>query len=179
MAFFLVKFLESIFPFLFNALKRSWDNLTEQQQQALVNAGAIGQFLKNNLNALGGDLVSLISNDLNLDKSIVEATLIALAGKFGLNTASVDEAVAFLQKKLQSANSDAEWNGLLNIILNTGATILSGGALDWVHIALGLGEWVYQNFIAQKQIVVLQPSTAATAINAGSVPNGPVSGSGS
>jgi hypothetical protein len=167
MAFNLIKFLESIFPFLFSALKRSWDNLTPAQQQALVNSGTIGQYLKNNLTALGDDLASLISNDLNIPKDTVEATLIALAAKFGLDTTSVNDAVAFLQKKLQSVSSNEEWNGLLSTILNVGATILSGGAIDWVHVALGLGEWVYQQFIAPKQVVVLQtPVAALNAIGA-------------
>jgi hypothetical protein len=160
---FIIKLLESIFPFLFSALRRSWDNLSQQQQQALIQSGTIGQYLKNNLTILGDDLVSLISNDLNLDRNIVEDTLIALAGKFGVTTTSVNDAVAFLQKKLQSASSNEEWNGLLSTLLNVGATILSGGAIDWVHVALGLGEWVYQQFIAPKQVTILQVQTPAPA----------------
>lgn len=156
---FITRLLESIFPFLFSALRRSWDNLTTEQQQAIVNSGTIGQYLKNNLNAIGGDLVSLISNDLNIPRDIVEATLIALAGKFGLITDKIDEAVAFLQKKLQSASSNEEWNGLLSTLLNVGATILSGGAVDWLHVALGLGEWAYQTFVHDKQVTVLQLPT--------------------
>lgn len=159
----LISILESIFPFLFSALKRSWDNLTPEQQQAIIKSGTIGQYLKNNLTALGGDLVALISNDLNLPKDVVESTLLALAAKLGFTGTAINDAVAFLQNKLQSAKSNEEWNGLLNIILNAGATVLSGGALDWVHIALGLGEWAYQKFIAKTQVTILQmPSTNAT-----------------
>jgi len=168
---FLTRLLESIFPFLFNALKRAWDNLTEEQQQAIINSGTIGQYIKNNLTALGGDLVALISNDLNLPKEVVEATLIALAGKFGLTTEKVDEAVAFLQKKAQSAASNEEWNGLFQTFLKAGAIILSGGAVDWLHLALGIGEWAYQQFIAPKMITVLQQPTHAPVVSPSSGSN--------
>lgn len=177
--FFLVKFLESVFPFLFNALKRSWDNLSTQQQQALVNAGTIGQFLKNNLNALGGDLVSAISTATALPTADVEATLIKLAGEFGLTTTDVNAAVAHLQTKLQAAASTSEWNGLLTTILNAGATILSGGAIDWVHVALGLGEWVYQQFVKPKSVPTLSVNTASQAVDTtmtDTAPNTPPAG---
>jgi len=144
---FITKILESILPFLFSALKRSWDNLTKVQQDALVNSGVIGQYLKNNLTALGGDLVTAIATHTGLPSDTVEGALIAIAKEFGLSTTSVNEAVAFLQSKLQAAESTPLWNGLLSTLLNVGGTILSGGTVDWVHVALGLGEYVYQKFV--------------------------------
>jgi hypothetical protein len=152
------KLLESIFPFLFSALKEAWNNLSTTQQQALINSGTIGQYLKNNLTILGTDLVNLIAKDTGLDPSVVTNTLIGLAGTFGLTTTDINAAVTFLQGKLQNASSDAEWNGILNIILNAGATLLSGGTLNYVHIALGLGEWVYQTFIAPKTAAIVAAS---------------------
>src|SRR5580692_4903436 len=122
MAFNILKFLEGIFPFLFNALKRSYDSLSPAQQQALVNSGTIGQFLKNNLTAVGTDLAALIAKQTGLTEQEVSDTLINLASTFGLNTTVVNDAVTFLQGKLQGAASSAEWNGILNIILNAGAT---------------------------------------------------------
>jgi hypothetical protein len=155
---FLSKLLESIFPFLFSALKRSWDNLTQSQQTALTNAGVIGQFLKNNLTALGGDLVQAISNQTGLSEVIVQQTMLALANEFGLQTTDVNAAILHLQSKLTAAQSTSEWNGLLSTILNAGATILSGGAIDWVHVALGLGEWVYQQLIKGTPIAAVTPA---------------------
>ena len=143
----IIKFLEGIFPFLFSALRRAYDNLSTDQQQALVNSGMIGQLLKNNLTILGNDLVTLIAKQTGLTEQQISDTLIHLAGQLGLNTTSVNDAVAFLQNKLTSVASNSEWNGILTIILNVGATFLSGGSLDWVHIAIGIGEWVYQHFI--------------------------------
>src|ERR1700760_3972279 len=127
---FLTKILESILPFLFSALKRSWDNLTSTQQTALVNSGIIGQYLKNNLTALGGDLVTAISQHTGLPESTVQATLLGIAADFGLTTSDVNEAVSFLQSKLTSAINTPLWNGLLSTLLNVGGTILSGGTID-------------------------------------------------
>lgn len=161
---FLIKLLESVFPFLFNAFKKAWDNLTEDQQQSLINSGMIGQYLKNNLNILGTDLVKLIvANVPGLTEESVTTTLISLAGVFGVTTTDVNQAVEALQNKLKSAASNAEWNGLLSIILNAGATVLSGGTLDWVHIAIGLGEWAYQKFIAPQSASIIKASPTVTA----------------
>lgn len=150
MSFNILKFLEGIFPFLFSALKRSYDSLSKEQQQALVNSGMIGQFLKNNLAMIGADLTTLIAKQTGLTEQEVSDTLIHLASTFGLNTTAVNDAVKFLQDKLSGAASSAEWNGILTIILNAGATFLSGGSLDWAHIAIGIGEWVYNTFIKPK-----------------------------
>lgn len=175
---FITKLLESIFPFLFSALKRAWDGLTTTQQQALVNAGTIGQFLKNNLTALGGDLVTAIANYTKLPTATVETTILALAAEFGLTTTDINQAVSYLQGKLQSSVNTPEWNGLLSAMLNVGATILSGGTLNWLHVALGLGEWVYQQFIqpltgiALPSVVQGTPGATVTATtNSGSLPN--------
>lgn len=165
MAFFLIKFLESIFPFLFSALKRAYDNMTPYQQNALKNSGMVGQLLKNNLTALGTDLVTFISGKTGLSEQEVSDLLIALAKTFGLTTTSINDAVAFLQSKVSGAASDAEWNGLFQVILNAGATILSGGAIDWLHVALGLGEWVFQTFIKPTPAVSLVIPISTTAIN--------------
>lgn len=163
MPFFLVKILESILPFLFSALKRSWDNLTKDQQNAIINSGMIGQYLKNNLNALSGDLVAAIAKATGLPAATIESTLLALAVKFGYKSDDVDKAVTFLQDKLKNAASNEDWNGLLTIILNAGGTLLSGGSLDWVHLALGLGEFAYQKFVSPRLVETISvPSTDVT-----------------
>lgn len=160
MAFSIVKFLEGIFPFLFSALKRSYDSLSTAQQQALVNSGTIGQLLKNNLTAVGTDLATLVAKETGLTEQEASDTLIHLAATFGLTTTVLNDAVSFLQSKLTSAASNPEWNGILNIILNAGATFLSGGSLDWAHIAIGIGEWVFQTFIKPKAPVTVTPVAA-------------------
>lgn len=158
---FLSKILESIFPFLFNALRRAWDSLTTDQQNAVVNSGLIGQFLKNNLTILGTDAVNELVKLTGLPADTVTSLLISLAGKLGLTTTDVNNAVSYIQGKLSGAASNEEWNGLLQIILQAGASILSGGAVDWVHLALGLAEWAYQKFIAHVDIPVITPAVAA------------------
>lgn len=172
---FITRILESILPFLFNALKRAWDNLTSTQQQALVNSGVIGQYLKNNLTALGGDLVTAIANHTGLKVDVVESTLIQIATAFGCDPAAdIDKAVAFLQAKLQGALNTPLWNGLLSTLLNVGGTILSGGTIDWLHVALGLGEYVYQQFVRPVSLTTLPvaPIQAGTIGSAG--PGSPV-----
>lgn len=152
---FLSKILESIFPFLFNALKRAWDNLTQSQKDAVVHSGLIGQFLKNNLDILGDAAVTELAKLTGLPAETVTSLLIALAAKLGLTTTDVNSAVSYIQGKLKAAASNEEWNGLLQIILQAGASILSGGAVDWVHLALGLAEWAYQKFIAPTPVPVI------------------------
>lgn len=170
MSFNLIKLLESIFPFLFNALKRAYDNLSETQQTALVNSGTLGQLLKANLKVLGDDLVAAAAKETGLTPQQVTDTYIHLAGIFGFNTNVLNDAVDFLQKKLSGAASTPEWNGILNIILNAGATFLSGGALDWTHIAIGIGEWVYQNFIKGKDLPSIEPTLTTNVSNTPDVP---------
>jgi|GEM_PF-2659561 len=186
--FFLTKILESILPFLFSALKRSWDNLNENQQQALVNSGVIGQYIKNNLTALSGDLVTAISTSTGLPSDVIEPTLITIAGELGLKTTSVDDAVKHIQSLLTVAKGSTLWNGILQTALSVGATALSGGTLNWVHIGLGLGEYVYQTFIAPKELpaiaAIVTPivnqitssiDKAAPALQASNVPGGVLS----
>lgn len=157
---FITRILESILPFLFSALKRTWDNLTSDQQKALTNSGIIGQYLKNNLTALGSDLVKAIASHTNLPESEVQSALLDIAGKFGLTTTEVDKAVAFLQAKLQEAEGTPLWNGILSTLLNVGGTILSGGTIDWVHVALGLGEYVFQTYVKPVQLLGVGPVNA-------------------
>jgi hypothetical protein len=140
-------FLQKIFPFLFKAMQRSWNKLPKDQQDAIVKSGKIGQLIKTNLDIAGSKLITLIALETGLSEVTVGEILINLSKKFGNDTAYADSAAVYLQRKLMQASSDEEWNGLLTIILNAGATLLTGGALQWAQIAIGLGEWAYQKFI--------------------------------
>lgn len=155
----ITKLLESIFPFLFSALKRAWDSLTEEQQDAITNSGIVGQYLKNNLTALSADLITAITKATGLPASTIESMLISLAQKMGMTTTSADNAAAnavtYIQNKLKTAASDEQWNGFLQTLLNAGATILTGGALNWAHLALGIGEWAYRQYVEPLNIPVL------------------------
>lgn len=140
-------FLQKLFPFLFKAMQRAWDALPGYQQDAVLNSGTIGQILKTNLDTATEELIALIIKKTGLPAYYVDDVLIGLARVFGYQTNSVNDATAYLQKKLSGAASNEEWNGLLTIILNAGATLLTGGTLKWAQIAIGLGEWAYQKFI--------------------------------
>lgn len=166
-------FFEQIFPFLFSALQRAWDQLTPIQQSAVTNSGIIGQLLKNNLTILGDDLVELIAEKTDLPKEDIQLTLTNLAAKLGFTGTELNDAVKFLQGKLSSAASDEDWNGLLKTVLIAGGTLLSGGTLDWPTLALGVGEWAYQNIIVKKvpsvasvaNTVVADATEAANVVN--------------
>ncbi len=143
----LKKILQKIFPFLFSALQRAWGKLPKDQQDAIVNSGQIGQIIKTNLQTSGANILTFIVLETGLSTETVNELVIALAEKLGHFTKDAIAATEFLKTKLKTASSDEEWNGLLTIILNAGATLLSGGVLQWAQIALGLGEWAYQKFI--------------------------------
>ena len=94
------KIAEKALPFLFSKLILIWDSLTEEEKDALIQSGQIGQILKEEL--LNGEtaVIDAISVKTGLTPEDVSVTLIALAKTMGYNVKTVQQFIDVLQNKI-------------------------------------------------------------------------------
>lgn len=123
----LKKIAEKILPFLFSKITLIWDSLSQEEKDALIKSGQIGQIIKLEL-ANGAEVVLVaIATKLGLTPVEVESTLLALATAMGYKVTTVNEFIDFLQAKIDKGLSDEDWDLLWETI--------SG----WTHLDTNIG----------------------------------------
>lgn len=143
-------FFEKVFPFLFNAVERAYDGLTQAQKNALLLGGQFGQLLKTCLTEGYSALVDKAASELNLTQAQVDDLLTALAKKLNINISAPSELIDKLQAQVNAGMEDSSWDALWTTVSGQLAIIIGGGAINWPTLALGLLEFVYQKFIQPK-----------------------------
>ena len=141
--------IESIFPFLFNAVERFFDKLPKDQQQALIQAGQFGQVIKKFLND-GYQAIIDESEKLGIDSMTADKLLNDLGGKLGLTVKDGADLIDQLQAKVNAGLQDSAWDNLWTSVSGQLAIIIAGGTINWPTLALGLIEFVYRKFVQPK-----------------------------
>ncbi|QTE37462.1 hypothetical protein J3L18_30930 [Mucilaginibacter gossypii] len=138
--------LESIFPFLFNAVERFFDKLPKDQQQSLIQAGQFGQIIKKFLTE-GYQAIIDEAGKIGIDSMTADKLLNDLGGKLGLTVKDGADLIDQLQAKVNAGLQDSAWDNLWTSVSGQLSIIIAGGAINWPTLALGLVEFVYQKFI--------------------------------
>lgn len=142
--------LEKLFPFLFNAIEREWDNLPQVDKDALLKAGQFGQIVKLELSNGYDAIVKAAADELGMNIDQVNQLIVELEKKLNIDAHSPQDFIDKLQAYVNKGLEDSAWDNLFHSITSQLAIILSGGKFDWSTLALGLVQFVYEKFIAKK-----------------------------
>lgn len=137
----LISILQSIFPFLFNAAKKQWNNLPKDQQEALLHGTGITQIIKDNLDKTETEVKGLIVVYTGRASTDVNNILDNVFKEFNVFT------LAELQTLLKGAQNTLKWNGTLTTIASAISIFISGGKLTWEGLLIGLLQFAYKQFI--------------------------------
>jgi hypothetical protein len=138
------------FIHLLSGAKTAFNELSPEQQQALINGVNISQIIKENYSKGETAVVELIATQTGLPNDVVAASILAIAKDAGINITSVQGYLDALADKVQAGITDNGWNSLFSDIAAFGASWLSTGSLNWISLSMGLIEFVYQHSVASK-----------------------------
>jgi hypothetical protein len=142
--------VEKILPFMFSKLTLIWDELSQEEKDALIKSGQIGQILKEQLANGEAAVVNAISEKLGLTPDEVNKTLLALAKAMRYNVDTVSEFIDLLQAKINAGLEDNEWDELWEMVSGTLMAVASGSPINWVGLIAGIGKFVYDTFIKKQ-----------------------------
>ncbi len=135
---------------MYSKLTLVWDSLTQEEKDALIKSGQIGQILKEELANGEAAVVNAISEKLGLTPEEVNTTLLALAKAMGYNAATVTEFIDQLQAKINAGLQDSEWDELWETVTGTLMALESGSPVNWIGLIVGIGKFVYDTFLKKK-----------------------------
>lgn len=149
----LLDILEKLFPFLFSAAKKTFDQLEDAAQDAGINGSLFAQIIKENTEAAYDDVRALLVEKL----SISDAELTDLEEQLVVKYKIPDEqnVIAFLQDKFANATDDILHNSLANEVASLVAIILSKGKLTWLTLLAGVGEYIYSKYVKGQDVSIV------------------------
>lgn len=148
---FLTKFLKGIghfFSDLFNAAKKAYDHLPEDQKAAILHGAGIVDIFNSMLDSSAAEVRKAIQDKFpDLDESKLETGLFGLAHSFNLATdvSNLDDAITKIQGYLKGLEGK-QWAGMSNAAANVVSIFISPPEMK-VAAIVSLTEYVYQTFI--------------------------------
>lgn len=139
-----------VLPFLFPAVKREFENLPKEQQNGLIQAGQFAQIIKDHLHDGYDAIIHAAATQLGITDQEANHILTELAKKLGVDTGTPEKLIDKLQSIVNKGLENSVWDNLWHSISGQLAIILSGGELDWGHVALGLIQFVYTEFVSKQ-----------------------------
>lgn len=138
---------------LFTGAKNAFDELTPAQQQAIVQGVNISQILKDGYTKGVDFVLGEIETQLTIPQDVATQLLQTALKDIGINETDLQTGFNKLADKVQAGVTQTGWNSLWQTIASSAAQWLSTGSLNWVSLAMGLVEWVYQNMVKSKKAV--------------------------
>jgi hypothetical protein len=147
----IVNFFGSIFSPVFKGAKKSFEDLPEEEQKALIHGSGVMEFISSQIGELpeniqAGILVKF--PDINIE--LLKAGLIAISKGFNLKVDenSVPDLIAKIQDHLHSLEGDT-WNAIIRGAAELIAIFLAPKGTKFGAFT-SLIEYVYQTFFKKK-----------------------------
>jgi len=141
--------LGSIFKHVIEGAEKTFNELPQEQKDALKNGSGIMEIIKTMLTATPAEVRAAIQEQYpDLNEADLETGLFAIAHTFNLapEENNLDDVIAKLQQHLQAATSNSIWDG----ILHTGSLLLAVALAPQGTIfgaIANLAEYVYRKYI--------------------------------
>jgi len=147
MAFFLFEFFKN----LFNGLKKAWNKLSDEQQDALKNGTGLIAIINANLELAPAALRQKIQEAYpNLPVAVIEAGMFSVAKTFGITgLSSLDDAINVVQAYLQEKEGK-EW-AVASHTAALALSVLFAPKETKVAQLVALIEFAYQKFIKNRK----------------------------
>lgn len=139
-----------IFPFLFNAMERFYEQLPQESKNALLESGQFSEILKQMYTEGYDAFVTETSTKLGLTKETIDSLLLGLAKKLNIDIDAPNQLFDKLQALVNKGLEDSAWDNLWHSVASQLTIIISGGRFNWASLAMGIVQFVYEKFIQKK-----------------------------
>lgn len=139
--------IKTILPFLKAGAEKAYNALPFDAQQKLQDISKVVEAVKQ-LVVAGKDVTAdVVAVATGVASGDVTNYLIAYAKSKGVDTGSLEDAVAFIKNEASQANATglkSLWTGLFNVISEEFSHI------DWATLLFGVGQFVYDTYVKDK-----------------------------
>lgn len=150
----LLSILEKLFPFLFSAAKKTFDQLEDAAKDAGINGSLFAQIIKENSGAAVEDVRNLIKAKLKITDAQLSELETDIAAQYNIPTP--ETTIKVLQMKINNATSGILHNSIVNEIFAIAALALSKGKLTWLTLLMGVGEYIYRKFVKGQDVAIME-----------------------
>jgi hypothetical protein len=143
----LFELIKTILPFLKSAAQKGYDALPEEAQQQLQAVSKVVESVKQLILAgkdINADAIAVATGVANGD---VESYLISYAKSQGVNTDTLEGAVAYIKTQVANAN-DTGLKSLWTSMFHTISEEFSH--IDWRTLLYGVGQLVFDEYVKGK-----------------------------
>jgi len=146
----LLNFFSGLYHKLLGDLESDFNDLPKDEQDALIKGGQFGEIVKQNFRNGYHAVLADASHVLGLSEAQADELLVALGKKLGINSQYGFATIDYLQSEFNKGLEDSSWDALWTTVSGQLQIILGGGKVNWVTVAIGLTEFVYQKFVKGK-----------------------------
>lgn len=132
---------------LFTGAKTAFDELPEDQQNAIISGVSVSQIVKDGYKQGEDYVVNAVSEQAHIEASDAKLLILVALKDLGINVTGVQEGLDTLSAIIDKGLTGNDYNGLWRDLATSAAQWLTTGKLDWVSLSMGLIEWAYQHFI--------------------------------
>lgn len=143
----LINSIGHFFSGLFKSTQKAYNELPEDQQQAILNGVNIAEIIKQGYKEGEEYLVAVIAAKANISTDIARGVIDHVLKSWGINETSVQAGLDKLAQTIEKGLTNDGWNGLWETVAKSAASFLGTGRVNWVTLGLGVVEFAYQKFI--------------------------------
>lgn len=143
----LINSIGHFFAGLFKSTQKAYNELPEDQQQAILNGVNIAEIIKQGYKEGEEYLVAVIAAKAGISTDIARGVLDHVLKSWGINETSVQAGLDKLAEAIDNGLTNDGWNGLWETVAKSAASLLGTGRVNWVTLGLGVTEFAYQKFI--------------------------------
>ena len=132
---------------IFNHTKKEWENLSEADQQGLINGSKLADLLKQTIGEAEETVVRTVATSLGVSESVTTAAILAVGKDLGIDTGKISDVQNKLADKAQEAVTDNQWNSLWQLVAQSAAQWFTSGKFNWASLSMGLLEFIYNEFV--------------------------------
>lgn len=140
---------------LFESTANEFNKLPKEQQDAILNGVQVSQIIKDNIDRGETYVIDVIASRLNLSQDVAKGLFDRLSNDLGFQN-----ILEVISNRIGQGITDIAHNALFQLIAQSAATFLSGGAVNWLTLALGVVEYAYQ-FLKGNNKLIQPINTAA------------------
>lgn len=145
---------------LFESTENAFNDLPQEQQNAILNGAQVSQILKDNVGRGETYVKEVIKSRLNLSQDVVDGLFDQLSKD--LNYTGLLDGIA---DKIGQGITDASHNALFDDIAKFASLFLGAGAVNWITLALGAVTYAYHYLQAHDKLI--KPINTAAAAQTG------------
>ena len=148
------KGLGKFFANLFKAAEKHIEDLDPETKKIGIDAAFFSQIIKENVEAAEADVNNLLKEKLHLTDEQLQGVFAIIRAKYNIPDAFT--VTKWLQIKFHDITDDILHNSLANELFSVYAIEMSDGKLNWITLAMGVGEVLYRKFVKGAPVKIME-----------------------